>query len=287
MFLNVRKRLIKIRIGCIYLKFVFYRKRKVQLYEEQSSNWNPKNDDKLGSIYGRWSKQKIDPYYNQELNTCKNHNMMVESNMKGIQVEQFVLEKYQNKDLQSLKENQFLERCDQRLQWKARDDATNNFQNAILDSTHGKAPQSFEEANATENHFGSERFLNNTNYWPCDSPYEGQKKNNQETIVSSISKGNEVDYGKEYAEVEHKRTGIHNINSNRISESFQNPNLSSKNVGCIEFIEPLSGWVYHTNYGILSGIYTLEQLQKGLQTNFLPNDLPIYEVKFINIQFHE
>ena len=266
------------KITFIYLKILNCRKRKVHLYEEQSSNWNPKIQDKFGGFNGKWSKQKMNPYNNQESNMSKDQNMMVESNIKRIQVEQFILEKCQNKDSQSLKENNLSERYDQRLQWKARNDVINGFQNIVVDSTHRKTPQSSERFNTNENHLVDEVFLNNAEHWPYHNPCEGIKKVDQETIVSSTSKCCEAYHDKEYSQIEHNLINSQNMSSKKILESLHNPILSSKNMGCVDFIEPLNGWVYHTNNGTLSGIYTLEQLQKGLETKFLPDDLPIYQV---------
>ena len=255
------------------------RKRKIHPYEEQSSNWDPKNLDKLGGLYGRCNKQKVDPYCNQELNVHKTQDLMVESNIKKIEVEQLVMEKYQNKDSQYFEENNFVEKYDQRLQWKVRNDVTNSFQNNIASSTHEKTPQLYEMCNTNENYLVDEILSSNADCWPYDNPYEGSKKSDQGTIMSSISKRYEIDYNKEYPQAKQKRIGIQNTNSNKILESLQNPILPSKNIGCLEVnIEPLSGWVYHTNHGTISGTYTLEQLRKGLETKILPKDLPIYQV---------
>jgi hypothetical protein len=254
------------------------RKRKLHLCEEHPSHWNSKNYDRGENSCKRWRKRKTNPLFNQDIDRFKGQDLIMDSSNKKTQVEKLALERFQNEDVQLWKENNNVLKNDVRVQWKTGIDITNNFQNFTNGSPNEKFPQLYERSNENEINIKTEPPPSNMERWSYKNLCEGKIKDDERTLSPLISKCHEIDQEKESLCIDHKKIEIQSSNSNKMFESLNNPILYSKNIGCIELMEPSSGWVYHTSYSTMSGIYTLEQLQKGLETNFLPEDLPIYRV---------
>lgn len=259
------------------------RKRKVHLYEEHPLDWNFENHNRIGSFCKKSNKPQKKSLINEELDICKGQDIVMDSNSNKLQIKKMALERYESEEPQLWKENNYIGRNDLGIQWKEGNDVTNNFENNMVDFTDEKSPQPFKRFSDNDNNIANETFLNNNEHWSYENPSEGTKKSNQSTIVSLASKCHEIEHDKESLCINYKKSEIQNMNSNKILESLSNPILYSKNMGCIELMEPSSGWVYHTSYKTISRIYTLEQLQKGLESSFLPKDLPIYRVIILPI----
>jgi len=262
-----------------------YRKRKLHLCEEHPLHWNSKSYDRGENTCERWNKQKTNSLFNQDIDKCKGQNIIMDSSNKRKQVEKTTLERFQSQALQLWNENNNVLKNDLGVQWKTKIDITNNFQNFTNGSTNEKLLQLLKRSNENEISIKTQPLSSNIECQSYKNPCEGKKKDDERTFFPLISNCHEIDQEKESFCIDHKKIEIQSLDSNKMFESLSNPILYSKNIGCIELMEPSSGWVYHTSYSTMSGIYTLEQLQKGLETSFLPEDLPIYRVTFIFIRF--
>lgn len=254
------------------------RKRKpIHTPYESSLDWDSKHGDKFGGIQNRFGccKQRIDPLFSIRGDSCRNQNINLENYLRKVQTDLLSLERLQTKDFSLWRDSSFSNGSDRQLRCKTGAEVSGTMHNNEIFLIPEKKPQVIESPNDEENNLFGEVLLGSTDRWPYGKPCEGTRRSEQGTVVSAALRLNQGELPETTpGTVEVNKT----LNCNRLQDTQASLMLTSKVRSCRDYKDLLAGWVYHTTYGSISGVYTLEQLQRGLAIGFLPADLPVYQV---------
>lgn len=248
---------------------------------ESSSDWDSKHGDKFGGFQNRFGccKQRIDPLFSVRGDSCRNQNTNLENYLRKVQSDLLSLERLQTKDFSLWRDSSFGNGSDRRHRCKAGAEVSGTMHNDEFFLIPEKTPRMFERPNEEENNFVGEVLLENTDRWPYGNLCEGTERSEQGTVMSAALRPSQADDEGESPETAPGTVEVNKtLNCNRLQDAQASLMLTSKVHSCSDYMDLSVGWVYHTTYESISGVYTLEQLQSGLAIGFLPADLPVYQV---------